>query len=329
MGHENRIASIAVHPNGKQFASASADQTIRLWNLENAKGFISPNQSKFTYGMTLSHDGKYLETGGQAEAKVTIWDAETKEELRTSSGIDGSINYLDFGPDYLVAGGNWDGDVVVWDALSGQEVKRKKNADQGGLQQCSFSQNGKWIAATTRKNQVAIWDMATTELIKVVPIEAGCWGIDFSCDCKWLAVGDVSGKVHVFETEQFSESWSCGGNDASILGLKFAKDDSVSVAGRENGRIRCCDATTHQVRWHQVGHTQRIWSVAISLDGSRIVTGSADQKVRLWDIDSGRSVMTTSILPDAVYNVEFSPVGRLFINVLGVRVQSLDVPDRP
>jgi WD40 repeat protein len=204
-----------------------------------------------------------------------------------------------------------------------------KKANQGGLQQCSFSPNGKWIAATTKKNQVAIWDVTTTELIKLIPMEGGCWGIDFSNDSNWLGVGDVTGKVHVFEAEQFSPSWSCAGNEASIIGLKFGKDASVILAGSENGKICCYDATTHQLGWSANGHSQRIWSVGVSSDGSRVATGSADQKVRLWDVASGNPVLTTATQPDVVYNVEFSSDDKLFINTLGVRIHSVSAGDNP
>ncbi len=37
--------------------------------------------------------------------------------------------------------------------------------------------------------------------------------------------------------------------------------------------------------WHLRGHTQTIYSVAVSGDGKRAATGSADHTVRLWDLE--------------------------------------------
>ncbi|MEG4321367.1 MULTISPECIES: hypothetical protein [unclassified Microcoleus] len=36
------------------------------------------------------------------------------------------------------------------------------------------------------------------------------------------------------------------------------------------------------------GHTDGVWSVAISRDGSILVTGSWDKSVKLWDLRSGQ-----------------------------------------
>lgn len=35
------------------------------------------------------------------------------------------------------------------------------------------------------------------------------------------------------------------------------------------------------------GHTSQIWSVAFSLDGQIIASGSEDQIIKLWDIKTG------------------------------------------
>src|SRR5207248_2532486 len=36
------------------------------------------------------------------------------------------------------------------------------------------------------------------------------------------------------------------------------------------------------------GHTGEVWSLSISADGKRVLTGSADTTLRLWDADTGK-----------------------------------------
>ncbi len=38
------------------------------------------------------------------------------------------------------------------------------------------------------------------------------------------------------------------------------------------------------------GHTDQVWSVAFTPDGKRLLTGSKDKSMRLWDVDSGKEL---------------------------------------
>jgi len=59
-----------------------------------------------------------------------------------------------------------------------------------------------------------------------------------------------------------------------------------------------------------VGHTREVSSVAISPDGRRIVTGSEDKTVKVWDATSGRELFTLKGHRGFVLSVKFSPDGQ-------------------
>ena len=61
------------------------------------------------------------------------------------------------------------------------------------------------------------------------------------------------------------------------------------------------------------GHTSTIYSVAVSPDGNRVVSGSADKTARVWDLRPGRPAMTLSGHTDEINGVAFSPDGTFIV----------------
>ena len=57
------------------------------------------------------------------------------------------------------------------------------------------------------------------------------------------------------------------------------------------------------------GHTEHVNSVAFSLDGSRVLTGSGDKTARLWDISTGAALRTFTGQEGSVYMAGLSPDG--------------------
>ena len=61
-----------------------------------------------------------------------------------------------------------------------------------------------------------------------------------------------------------------------------------------------------------------VWSVAFSPDGQSVVSGSEDNTVRLWSVESGELLQTMKGHTSLVSSVAFSPDGQYVVSGSGV-----------
>ena len=106
-----------------------------------------------------------------------------------------------------------------------------------------------------------------------------------------------------------------------LSALPFAPEDSLLVNSLR-ARFPCIAkvAAGHHKEWpytqilHQ-GHTRYVTSVAFSPDGTRIVSGSEDNSVRIWDAERGMQIGgPLQGHPDYVTSVAFSPDGKRIVS---------------
>jgi len=74
--------------------------------------------------------------------------------------------------------------------------------------------------------------------------------------------------------------------------------------------MRLWDAATGAALQTLEGHSGWVDSVAFSLDGQRVVSGSNDRTMRLWDIATGAALQMLKGHSDSVSSVAFSPDGK-------------------
>jgi WD40 repeat protein len=66
-----------------------------------------------------------------------------------------------------------------------------------------------------------------------------------------------------------------------------------------------------------LGHLSIVESVAFSPDGKRIVSGSVDPTIRIWDMDTGMAIGAPQAVQEhtgPVYSVAISPDGTRFVS---------------
>ena len=300
------VTTLRFSPCGQFLASKEWNKTLRVWNL--TEGVL-----KETYTDSgLPHylpDGTLLTTVFNRKT-IEVWDVEQHEKLWTYERKNGSI------------GDKWFSQcpkLTIAHFLSNNRKEKEKTNTFPTLDDVPcylypghFSPKGDLFASIGYTNGIVLWDVKSKQKREIVIKDQSIKTFAFLPCGNILAIDNKWDDFTVWEVTETDES-EIGQFTANGLGRETYtfSNYQIALAGK-SGIVYLWDLNHSKKPRTFTGHTGHIWGLAFSSDGKRLVSGSSDKTVRLWNVERGEEIATLPLAePITTVALAFSPCGSL------------------
>ena len=292
-------------PDEKHIVSGGGKPVVRVWDMVNAKGlFALTVPAKYGVGgLAYSKDGKLIAAAGVAGilggAVTRIWDAETGKEVIAVPGED-------FGFKLIFSN---DGRYLFGNALEAASLTPYKIAKQFDLRtgQIVRSFPNYSVGDVSPDGAHVLLMRDGEEGFELVEIASG--RIVWRDETKWVhAVAFAPDGKSFFGSS--SEFHGMSGSSGTISVSQFD-----AATGNPMRLLFSYDVAGTTMGYAKMNN--RIAALAVSPDGTRIISGNDYGDYRLWDTHSGQLISKLKrpdekiVLDTSPANAAFSPNGKL------------------
>ncbi|HEX5399381.1 MAG TPA: WD40 repeat domain-containing protein, partial [Verrucomicrobiae bacterium] len=187
--HTTNVTAVAFSPNGSLLATASLDQTVKIWSTSTWTLQQTLAETNGVTSVAFSPDGQKI-VSGSVDGTIKIWNWSSGDCLATIAAHTLPVTATVFTPDgSFVISGSDDRTVRIWSAADGSAVGTLGGQDSF-IGSVAFSPDGTLCASTGGDGPIQVRNTDDGSLVRALPGNTDYTSsLAFSPDSAMLASG--------------------------------------------------------------------------------------------------------------------------------------------
>lgn len=247
-GHSGSIARLAWSPDGAFVATASADNTMKLWDVASGRlAYTYRGHGSIVNAVAFSPDGAWIVTAAaMPDSSLHIIERRSGRMLRRLAGHTGGIQDFAFLPNgRLLSVADDGGQAILWDIATAKMLRKFSFADLGNLRSVAVLPSGDQAVLGSYGGHLGLVSLADGRVLRIYPKqEKEIARIVVHPDGRsfFTAVGGLIGQTvgegalirWSFDSETVLERYDGPGRNANIWALALSPDGGMVAAGAGN-----------------------------------------------------------------------------------------------
>ena len=286
--HTGYVTGVALSEDGQLAVSASADHTLKVWDVGSGRELRTLAGKNWFTGVALSGDGRLAISA--SVWGTDVWDVASGHTLP------------------------WQADYRPSTSVGRMSPRVKTYRGRYTTLGVALSEDGQ-LGVSAHERALEVWEVTS---MRALPTQEShthrVHGVALSEDGRLAVTASADRTLKVWDMASGRELRTLEGHTNAVYGVALSRDGHLAVSASGDKMLKVWDVESGRELRTLEGHTDAVYGVALSEDGQLAVSASGDKMLKVWDVASGRVLRTLEGHTDSVRGVALSRDGRLAVS---------------